>query len=74
MVMAYAIFMEEKKDIVENLDAIGSFKTSLSALLMALNKKGVDLLDVTDEQLKLAFANFMVEVVDYAPSLDAQMP
>jgi hypothetical protein len=74
MVMAYAIFMEEEKDIVENLDVIGSFKTSLSALLMALNKKGVDLLDVTSEQLRMAFANFMVEVVDYAPSFDAQMP
>jgi hypothetical protein len=37
MAMAYAIFMK-KNNIVVNLDAIISYKTSSSALIMALNK------------------------------------
>jgi hypothetical protein len=38
MAVAYAIFMEEKNNIVVNLDAISSYKTSSSALITALNK------------------------------------
>jgi hypothetical protein len=38
MAVAYAIFMEKKNDIVVNMDAIISYKTSSSALIMALNK------------------------------------
>ena len=74
MAVAYAIFMEKKNDIVVNLDAIISYKTSSSALIMALNKYGVNLMDVPSEQLRMAIAKDMVEVVVNAPSLDASDP
>ncbi len=74
MAVAYAIFMEEKNNIVVNLDAISSYKTSSSALITALNKKGVNLMVVTSEQLRMAIAKDMVEVVVNALSLDASKP
>ena len=73
MAVAYAIFMEKKNDIVVNMDAIISYKTSSSALIMALNKSGVNLMDVPSEQLR-AIAKDMVEVVINAPSLDVTDP
>ena len=74
MAVAYAIFMEKENDIVVNLDAIISYKTSSSALIMALNKSGVNLMDVPSEQLRMAIAKDMVEVVINAPSLDVTDP
>ena len=71
MAMAYAIFME-KNNIVVNLDAIISYKTSSSALIMALKKLSVNLMDVPIEQLRLAIAKDMVVV--NAPSLDVADP
>ena len=72
MAVAYAIFMEEKNNIVVNLDAIISYKTSSSALIMALKKLSVNLMDVPIEQLRLAIAKDMVVV--NAPSLDVADP
>ena len=72
MAVAYVIFMEKKNDIVVNLDAIISYKTSSSALIMALKKLSVNLMDVPIEQLRLAIAKDMVVV--NAPSLDVADP
>ncbi len=63
MVVAYAIFMEKRNDIVVNLDVINSYKTSSSALFTALNKDCVNLMDVPIEQLRMAIAKGMAEVV-----------
>ena len=41
---------------------------------MALNKDCVNLMDVSIEQLRMAIAKAMVEVVVNAPSLDATDP
>ncbi len=72
MAVAYVIFMEKKNDIVVNLDAIISYKTSSSALIMALKKLSVNLMDVPIEQLRMAIAKDMVVV--NAPSLDVADP